>query len=459
MRDSRISYVIFVFSVIILLLLAFIYADQNKTELRYVRDVEHTYQVIIALHNCELQVFDAESSQRGYLLTRNTHFRDAWLAASKKTDSLLQELKALTSDNPVQRVNLHLLSTAITERQKLLIANGNPGNYSNERFLQGRYQMDKIEAYAAMMEKEESQLLIIRSNAKNHYQSVNFRFLKYGFFFVIAICMGALYLIIRELRARIRAQKILEQNIIDLKRSKEEIEELTFTTSHDLQEPLRKIRTLSTLLNKRYADSDKVGAGTDEKDILNRIDRSSERMYELINALLDFSNLLHLPAKTLINLDLLFANVCADVKENGEMLIRKEQTLPSVYGYKQQLTLLFTQLLDNAAKYKHSGRPLEITVRYELITMEEEGETGYWKKKYTKKYHKIIITDNGIGFDNSFKEKIFILFQRLHTQDEYSGKGIGLALVKRVMANHYGYIEASAVKDTGASFTLFFPVE
>ncbi len=458
MRDSRISYVIFVFSVIILLLLAFVYADQNKTELRYVSDVEHTYQVIISLHNCELQVFDAESSQRGYLLTGDAHFREAWLAAKGKTDSLLRELRLLISDNPIQRVNLHLLSAAIAERQQLLIENGDPGKYNKDRSFKGRLEMDKIKAYVAMMEKEESQLLVIRSEAKNHYQAVNFRFLKYGFIFVIAICMGALYLIVRELRAKIGAQKILEQNIIDLKRSKEEIEELTFTTSHDLQEPLRKIRTLSTLLNKRYVDSDKRD-DNDEKDILNRINRSGERMHELINALLDFSNLLHLPDKKLIDLDLLFTEAAAGIKESTEVMLHHEQTLPSIYGYKQQLLLMFTQLLDNAAKYKHAGRSLEITVQYALITIEEEAERGFWKKGHAKKYHKITITDNGIGFDNSFKEKIFILFQRLHTQNEYSGKGIGLALAKRVMANHYGSIEASAEKDAGASFMLFFPAE
>ena len=357
MKDSRISYVIFVFSVIILLLFAFVYADQNKTELKYVSDVEHTYQVIVSLHNCELQVFDAESSQRGYLLTKDTHFRNAWMAAAGKTDSLLQELRSLISDNPVQRVNLHLLSAAIAERQQLLIDNSDPVTYNKDRSLKGRLQMDKIKAYVAMMEKEESQLLVIRSEAKNHYHAVNFRFLKYGFFFVIAVCMGALYLIIRELRARVGAQKILEQNIIDLKRSKEEIEELTFTTSHDLQEPLRKIRTLSTLLNKRYVDSDKKD-DNDEKDILNRINRSGERMHELINALLDFSNLLHLPEKMLIGLDLLFADAVADLKESTEATLHYDQSLPSIYGYKRQLALLFTQLLDNAPRYKHPGRSL-----------------------------------------------------------------------------------------------------
>ena len=89
---------------------------------------------------------------------------------------------------------------------------------------------------------------------------------------------------------------------------------------------------------------------------------------------------------------------------------------------------------------------------------EEVPMPGLWNKKEVKTYYEIVITDNGMGFDNQFNEKIFQIFQRLHTQSQYSGKGIGLAIARRVMTNHYGYIEARWAKDSGASFTIYFPV-
>ena len=115
------------------------------------------------------------------------------------------------------------------------------------------------------------------------------------------------------------------------------------------------------------------------------------------------------------------------------------------------------QVLDNAVKFKHPLRQLVINVTYRITA--EGSMRDMLKDKRTPRYHQVTITDNGLGFDNDFKEKIFVLFQRLHNQDDYPGKGTGLALAKRIMANHYGHIEAHAENGSGATFSMYFPVD
>jgi light-regulated signal transduction histidine kinase (bacteriophytochrome) len=256
------------------------------------------------------------------------------------------------------------------------------------------------------------------------------------------------------LRLRVKAQKMLEKSVFELKQSNEEIEQVSFAASHDLQEPLRKIRTLSTLLSKKFSDK----LPSDEKDIITRIDRSSERMHSLLENLIDFTNLVSHPEKLeLVNTDQVFTRVFAQVTVGTETGLIKAALLPEIRGYEQQLSLLFTQLLGNSVKFKHAEKPLVLIVSYELRNQTPRRK-WFWQNEVTQQYHLITIQDNGIGFDSSFNEKVFLMFQRLHNQFEYGGQGIGLTIARRIMTNHYGYIEADGKKGKGAAFRLWFPV-
>jgi signal transduction histidine kinase len=154
-----------------------------------------------------------------------------------------------------------------------------------QRLTIGQLLMDKIHVYIQTIEDEENSLLVNVPMRKDHYQALNFTFVKYAFLFACLFFGIGVLLIIRELRKRVRTQELLEKSILDLKRSNEEVEQITFAASHDLQEPLRKIRTLGTLFTKKYQGS----MGDEEKDILNRIDKATEKMHLLINDLVDFS--------------------------------------------------------------------------------------------------------------------------------------------------------------------------
>ncbi|MES2328878.1 MAG: CHASE3 domain-containing protein [Bacteroidota bacterium] len=458
MGSNRFIYSLFIVSVLALSWLGYTYVDQNKEQLKYTAAVEHTYQAIILAKYSETLVLDAETKQRGFLLTGDIHFRDASNVSAAKLDDALSRLKNHISDNTKQRVNVYLLETAIRQRLAMIKENFNMPKEERERVWRlqnGQLMMDKIHLYIKTIEDQENSLLIERGQAKDHYQTLNFEFVKYAFLFACLFCGLAVLLLIRELRKRIKAQQLLEKSIMDLKRSNEEVEQITFAASHDLQEPLRKIRILGTLFTKKYEDS----LGDSEKDILKRIDSATEKMHLLINDLVDFATLLDTEGKPeMVDLDKTFQDSVEKMAREGKLFkLNMYSALPYIRGHKPQLEILFNQVLDNAVKFKNPLRELVINVTYRMT------EAGSLQDrlidKRTRRYHQVTISDNGLGFDNSFNEKIFLLFQRLHGQDDYAGKGTGLALVKRIMTNHYGHIEAHGEKGSGATFSLYFPVD
>jgi light-regulated signal transduction histidine kinase (bacteriophytochrome) len=131
------------------------------------------------------------------------------------------------------------------------------------------------------------------------------------------------------------------------------------------------------------------------------------------------------------------------------------ETLPVINGSRQQLFLLFRSLIDNSFKFAKQGESPVIRITYRLVdgTLPEDDHIN------GRHYHKIVMEDKGIGFNNEFSEKIFMIFQRLHTQQSgYRGKGVGLALAQRIMTNHNGIIMARGMVNDGATFIMYFPV-
>lgn len=223
------------------------------------------------------------------------------------------------------------------------------------------------------------------------------------------------------------------------------MEQIAHVASHDLQEPLRKIRTFSSRLLLKHA----AHLGEEVKSILNRIDTSATRMHELIYDVIAFTNLIHSTENTsMVELNVVIQKVLEELKhEIKSKNARVEyEPLPTVQGYPKQLFLLFKSLLDNSLKFTREGVLPEIFIKF--------------RKKNIKDnlYYHLTVEDNGIGFDNEFGKKIFILFQRLHTQQSnYQGKGMGLAIVQRVMVNHNGIVGAKGTPGKGAIFNLYFP--
>ncbi|MCE7066954.1 PAS domain-containing protein [Dyadobacter sp. CY326] len=239
-----------------------------------------------------------------------------------------------------------------------------------------------------------------------------------------------------------------------LQQSNVNLQQFAYVASHDLQEPLRKIQTFSNLLATRY--SPVLGEGI---DYLHRMQAAAKRMSELINDLLEFSHITsQKDAVGTVSLDTVIKEILNDlelsVTESGAVI--SVASLPDVLGDKTQLSQLFLNLLSNALKFKKPDVQPIIDITCELI-FSTDLPASLNVARPASSYHKIAVSDNGIGFDQQYADRIFQLFQRLHGRSEYSGTGIGLAICERVAASHGGGISVVSEPGIGTTFSVFFP--
>ena len=247
----------------------------------------------------------------------------------------------------------------------------------------------------------------------------------------------------------------LEASVQELRRSNENLQQFAYVASHDLQEPLRKIQSFGDMLKKRYGPQ--LGNGA---DYLNRMQTAAKRMSVLIEDLLTFSRITtRQEAADDVTLDTVLSNVLNNlelrIKESRASIVA--EPLPVVQGDSTQLTQLFQNLLSNAIKFhKPSIDPvIHITVtKVNAAAIPDEVNLG----REAATYHRIDVTDHGIGFEEKYLDRIFEVFQRLHGKSEYGGTGIGLAICKKVAVNHGGAITASSQPGAGATFSVYLPV-
>ncbi len=301
-------------------------------------------------------------------------------------------------------------------------------------------------------------LAIVVITAILFHQRLNKMRVEEGYFNTISIWAGiitlvAFYFINREVRIRARYQAELEKKLRELNRSNAELEQFAYIASHDLQEPLRKIRTFTDKLMFRHGEE----LGEDTVNMLKRIEASAQMMQELIQEMLHFTSLIHREDKmSPADLNEVLTKVMNDFKEQAQSrgAIIQIDRLPMITGNEQQLVLLFRSLIDNAFKFSKPGEPPEINILYRQVDGSREEDPHLAGKSF----YRIILEDKGIGFSNEFAEKIFMIFQRLHTrQSGYRGKGIGLAIAQRIMSNHNGVIMARGLINGGATFIMYFP--
>jgi signal transduction histidine kinase len=246
----------------------------------------------------------------------------------------------------------------------------------------------------------------------------------------------------------------LKHRNTELEKHIKELNEFNQVASHDLQEPLRKIQTFIS----RISDKDKENMTDAGKEYLSRMERASNRMRVLINDLLQYSKA-NRSEKNLVqtNLNEALSNSLLELSQNIEdkKAIINYTELPVINGVQFQMQQLFTNLLSNSLKYSKENSTPTIDISYTEITAKSE---TILKDKSLKKYYKISFTDNGIGFGQEYAEKIFLLFNRLHGKTEYQGTGVGLAICKKIVENHKGYIFANGKPNEGATFTIYFPI-
>jgi two-component system, chemotaxis family, CheB/CheR fusion protein len=240
-----------------------------------------------------------------------------------------------------------------------------------------------------------------------------------------------------------------------LEKSNANLEQYATIASHDLQEPLRKIRTFSTLLNRRHSQ----GIAGEAKELLQKIDLAAERMSILIEDVLNFSKILDESVFENTDLNVILRNVIGDfdLRITEDHAVIDAGRLPVIQAVHLQMNQLFYNLLSNALKFSRPGVPPVIRISGKPLAMEEIRKHPALKE--SKEYVEITFEDNGIGFDQQFSRQIFQIFQRLHRNEQFQGTGIGLALCEKIVFNHHGDISAGAEEGKGASFRIILPLE
>jgi len=240
-----------------------------------------------------------------------------------------------------------------------------------------------------------------------------------------------------EIKHRKKIEQQLKDNNTELKRSNKDLEQFAHVTSHDLKGPLKTISGLTSLIAKEYADKLDV-SGT---KFLNIIESSTQRMSKLIDSILTYStvgnkdtiyskfNLNELVKAKLLDLSL---------KIESKNAIVKIGELPDIVGHEQQIGMVFYNLINNALKFNNQPQPI-------ILVKHEPNEEGYWK---------FLVKDNGIGIEPKYQQKIFGMFKRLHSKNEYEGTGIGLSVCQKIVLRHKGEIWFNSKPGEGTTFFI-----
>ncbi|CCQ73210.1 cache domain-containing protein [Magnetospira sp. QH-2] len=248
--------------------------------------------------------------------------------------------------------------------------------------------------------------------------------------------------IVRDISARHRTERELAQKTNQLETSNAELKQFAYVASHDLQEPLRMITSYLQLLDRKYSED----LNSEAREMMNFAVEGATRMHLMINDLLTYSRV-ESAVRQMEALDL--NDVVAEVLMNLETGIRESNAqlvvgpLPTVQGDRSQTIRLFQNLIGNAIKYRHPTRT-------PVVEVGVERKAGFWE------FH---ITDNGIGIEQQYQDRIFIIFQRLHHREDYEGTGIGLAICRRVVEHRGGRIWVESIPGQGTTFRFTLPAE
>jgi PAS domain S-box-containing protein len=263
---------------------------------------------------------------------------------------------------------------------------------------------------------------------------------------------GKVYAIImtaHDISLTVESSEKLRQSNQELIRKNDELEQFAYISSHDLQEPLRKIQTFAELVSSNIKNESLA------RRYLEKIEKSASRMSALIKAVLAYSSV----SKTdnhheVVNLN----HVVEGVKEVFELQIKQQKAvihhknLPTLVGNQLQMQQLFANLISNSLKF--AVKEPEISLMADPLTKIEQ-ETLHLNPNI--EYIKITIRDNGIGFEQQYADRIFTIFQRLNNRIDYEGTGIGLALCKKIIENHHGLIIAESKAGEGSNFMIYLP--
>jgi signal transduction histidine kinase len=426
--------------------------------------VTHTHLALETLDAVLTNLLDIESGVRGYILTGDESYLGPYSSATNQIAQNLRELRTLTADNPAQQKSLDFLEPTVgarLQRAEFMIElrkrEGLEGAAAPPQLGVGKQAMDQIRDRIEAMKGEEDRLLRSRTQTADRSSGDTTFLIVAGDTIAVAFGCIAGLVIAQEMKQRRRAEESVKQLNADLERrveertaelasqtkelerSNTELQQFAYVASHDLQEPLRMVASFTQLLAKRYADK----IDDDGRDFINFAVDGATRMQTLITDLLNYSRV-GTQAKPLAATD--SEAVLRKVLEGLQFAIEDNDAtvtydpLPAVLADWMQLGQLFQNLLTNALKF-HSTAPPKIHVSAQRVR-------DCWRFSFR---------DNGIGIAPEHADRIFVIFQRLHTKTEYPGTGIGLAICKKIVERHGGRIWIEPCEGGGTTFSFTMP--
>lgn len=427
------------------LLCLVIFSYLNFLEYRHSsRGVEHTYEVLNSITKLEAALMRLQVLRRGYMLSTSDVNPEQIQAVQKQVHHNLDTLTLMINDNKLQinhvnHITKCLDSSGIYDNEWLsVLPDQDDQSHASNKLI----NLDKVYEHLSQMKQIESELMGIRAFSKKESEWLLPVLILITGATAISMLFYTFFMMNKELKQRLITSRALESNVKQLNLTNEELERFAFIASHNLKEPIRKARTTLSRIQ--------LGNDGSPEQIAVKISKSDNlllQLQHLLDDLLIYTKLLnHHENKERVSLEAIFQKVVQEFTEevNGCGASISVGSLPEVSGFPMQMSLVFRHLMSNAIKYRKTTEPLKIKVSSHLNTNSN---------------HLVIdFEDNGIGFDTRYLQKIFEVFGRLHPRDEYEGTGIGLAICRRVMSNHDGFIHANSEPGRGAKFSLYFPV-
>lgn len=447
------------------------------------RWVDHTHRVLKTLNELSSSLNNVETGRRGYVLTEETNYLETYNTEIQSTKEAIETVRQLIRDNLKQKRTLEQLEPIVAQKlalseQSIDLIQQKQSTTAAQRTLsqQGIISQQLIQAKLAEMDAQERTLLQQRTAATDKSVQTIFVLIVVGYCLSFSLLLGVYFLLQRQIRDRKKAeaalieankqleskiqehtevnailqkeivrrlavQQKLEQLARSLKHSNQELEQFAYVASHDLQEPLRAVTSYTQMLSRKYQNN------LDEKadKYINYIVDGATRMQQLINDLLTYSRVGRQKLELTTTdcnavLEQIFRNLQVTIMESNGVITY--DSLPTVMADTAQLTQLFQNLIANALKYHGEDPP-----KVHISATRQEAEWVF------------SVQDNGIGIDPQYAERIFIIFQRLHTRRSYPGTGIGLAICKKIVELHKGRIWVESQPGAGTTFLFTIPID